>query len=343
MTTRKHNEFLDIAPSDDESASDRGYDSEENVAKSKGRAVKRRRTTNTQDFFGVESDNDESADDDNEEEEDRAEVKGKKSKQSKATQPASNDEDENEDEDGGALLDPTKPSKPVKVLSTKPLKESKKNKTGVVYLSSLPPYLKPFALKNMIEKRNLGPVTKVFLSPRMPNNSGSTRRSNSRQLYNDGWLEFQSKKSAKICAETLNAHIVGGRKGGWYHDDVWNMKYLKGFKWADLMEQVQRERSEREARQRIEDARAKKEEKVFMSGVEAGRIADGMARKNEEKRKRQLAEADRAGTEDAKAKKASEKPAPVRRRFVQNDVVKRKDEKGVTDDADTRRVLGKIF
>lgn len=196
MTTRKHNEFLDIAPSDDESASDRGYDSEENVAKSKGRAVKRRRTANTQDFFGVESDNDESADDDDdkEEEEDRAGVKGKKSKRSKASQPASDDEDEDEDEDkdGGALLDSPKTSKPVKPLSTKPLKESKKNKTGVVYLSSLPPYLKPFALKNMIEKRNLGPITKVFLSPRMPSNSGSTRRSNSRQLYNDGWLEFQS-------------------------------------------------------------------------------------------------------------------------------------------------------
>jgi ESF2/ABP1 family protein len=120
------------------------------------------------------------------------------------------------------------------------------------------------------------------------------------------------------------------------------MKYLKGFKWQDLMEQVQRERSEREARQRIEDARAKKEEKVFLAGVEAGRVADGMARKNEEKRKRKLAEADRAGAEDAEAKaNKAEKPAPVRRRFVQNDVVKQKDQSGLGDDA--KRVLGKIF
>jgi ESF2/ABP1 family protein len=201
MTTRTHNEFLDIAPSDDESASDRGYDSEENVAKSKGRAVKRRRTANTQDFFGVESDNDESADENDEEEE--RDVKGKQSKQSKTTQSASDDaeEDEDEDDEGGAFLDTSKPTKPVKPLSTKPLKESKKNKTGVVYLSSLPPYLKPFALKNMIEKRNFGPVTKVFLSPRMPNNSGPTRKSNSRQLYNDGWLEFQSVSPQSIIFE----------------------------------------------------------------------------------------------------------------------------------------------
>lgn len=106
------------------------------------------------------------------------------------------------------------------------------------------------------------------------------------------------------------------------------------------MEQVQRERSEREAKQRIEDARAKKEEKVFLAGVEAGRVADGMARKNEEKRRR-LAEADRAGAEDAAKAKKAEKPAPVRRRFVQNDVVKQKDQSGLGDDA--KRVLGKIF
>jgi len=197
MTTRKHNEFLDIGSSDEEPASDRGYDSEENVAKSKGRAVKRRRTADTQDFFGLESDEDESAD---EEEEDHSETKGKRGKQSKAKQPASDEDNEDEDEDeddqdGGALLDTTKPKNPVKPFSTKRLKEPKKNKTGVVYLSSLPPYLKPFALKNMLEARGFSPITKVFLSPLAPSNSGLKRRSNKRQMYNDGWVEFE-----KVCA-----------------------------------------------------------------------------------------------------------------------------------------------
>lgn len=191
MTTRKHNEFLDIAPSDEDSASYRGYDSEEDVAESKGRAVKRQRTANTQDFFGLESD-DESAD---EEDKGQTEVKGKRDKQSNSKQPASDDEDEDEDEndeDGGALLDTTKPVKPVKPLSTKPLKEPKKNKTGVVYLSSLPPYLKPFALKGMIEARGFGPITKIFLSPLVPSNSGPKRaKSNKRKVFTDGWIEFE--------------------------------------------------------------------------------------------------------------------------------------------------------
>lgn len=152
MTTRKHNEFLD-APSDEDEASVRGYDSEENVADSKGRAVKKRRT-DTQDFFGLGSDEDVSADEEDEEES-RADVKGKSRRQSKTTKRdgASGEEDEEEDEDdehdedqdGGAYLESTseEKKKPAKILSTKSLKKPKKDKSGVVYLSSLPPYLKP--------------------------------------------------------------------------------------------------------------------------------------------------------------------------------------------------------
>lgn len=155
MTTRKHNEFLD-APSDDDEASARGYDSEENVAESKGRAVKKRRT-DTQDFFGLESDEELSADEDDEEEGSRAKVKGRGRKQSKTTKRDSDleededdedaQEDEGEDQDGDAQLESEfeskKKKKPAKVLSTKSLKKPKKDKSGVVYLSSLPPYLKP--------------------------------------------------------------------------------------------------------------------------------------------------------------------------------------------------------
>lgn len=347
MTTRKHDEFLDIA-SDEDEASDRGYDSEEIVGGSKSRAVKRRRTADTQDFFGLDSDEDESAD---EEEESRAEIKGKSQirKKPKTRQVNASDEDEDEDgdkdDDGGAYLDATespsfKSKEPKKKpLSTKPLKPTKKSKTskpGVVYLSSLPPYLKPYSLKNLIEARGFAPITKIFLAPLVPSNAGQKKRSNKRKIYTEGWAEFASKKTAKLCAETLNAQIIGGKKGGYYHDDIFNMKYLRGYKWDDLNESIQRERSEREARQRIEDARARKEEKIFLAGVEAGRVADGMARKNEEKRRRLLAEADAAGAVEEK------KPLPpVKRRFAQNDVVKKKDEGVIGDDA--KRVLGKIF
>lgn len=219
MTTRKHNDFLDIAASDDEaSGSDRGYDSEANAAESKGRAVKRRRTTTTQDF-SPESDEDE----DEDEEEDKTSEK---------------EDEDNEDEEGGASLeDSTKPStKSAKSLKAKGKlaklsklangKAPKKTRSGVIYFSSLPPYLKPFALKAMLEKRGFGGITKIFLAPLLPSAAGHRSRSNKRKLYTEGWIEFESKKTAKICAETLNATIVGGLKSSCELTGIFTIIYV---------------------------------------------------------------------------------------------------------------------
>lgn len=36
----------------------------------------------------------------------------------------------------------------------------------------------------------------------------------------------------------LNATTIGGKKGDRWRDDIWTMKYLSGFKWEMLGEQV---------------------------------------------------------------------------------------------------------
>ncbi len=43
---------------------------------------------------------------------------------------------------------------------------------------------------------------------------------------------------AKTVAEMLNAQMIGGKKGDRWRDDIWTMKYLSGFKWEMLGEQV---------------------------------------------------------------------------------------------------------
>lgn len=203
MASRKRNEFLDIDESDND-LSDNGYDSEA-AEESKTRASKRRKILDDDNNFS------DLEDDDND-------VEASGNEQDKSVQNG----DEDDDEKGPSKTQNEKLlKKPLKV------KPSKKNKTGVVYLSSLPPYLKPMALKTLLIQRGFGPITKVFLTPAVHSTSGSGRRNNKRKTYSDGWVEFESKKTAKICAETLNANIVGGKKGGWYHDDIWNMKYLR--------------------------------------------------------------------------------------------------------------------
>lgn len=203
MASRKRNEFLDIDESDNDQ-SDNGYDSEA-AEESKTRASKRRKildSDNNNDLSDLEDD-----------------VRASADEQDDNSVHYDNDHDDDKSITEAQKDKPLK--KPVKV------KPTKKNKTGVVYLSSLPPYLKPMALKTMLVQRGFGPITKVFLTPAVHSTSGSGKRNNKRKTYSDGWVEFESKKTAKICAETLNANIVGGKKGGWYHDDIWNMKYLR--------------------------------------------------------------------------------------------------------------------
>ena len=58
------------------------------------------------------------------------------------------------------------------------------------------------------------------------------RSQNANKLTNfwTGWIEFADKKIARQVAESLNNTLIGGKKGGFYHDDTWNLKYLSKFK-----------------------------------------------------------------------------------------------------------------
>lgn len=333
MTTRKRNEYLDVGSSDGEDE-DQGYDSEAVEATKGGRpAGSSRRAPKRRKVEVAEAEN---------------------GAEDRLTENIEQDE-QNQDQDVEELEvwdygdeNPTShastnnksSSKPIpKPVSNKSLSKTQQatQKTGVIYLSSLPPYLKPSTLRSLLEARGFGPITKVFLTP--STTKPTTKKSNRRPTYTDGWLEFRSKRTAKMCAETLNASIVGGKKGGWYHDDVWNMKYLRGFKWADLMEQVQRERGEREASRRAEEGRVKREAKAFVEGVERGKMVEGIRTKRREKEK----EKEKRGGEVGVGGNGE-----VRRLFRQNEVRRRgqgvgggQDEQVVGEEV--RRVLGKIF
>ncbi|KAI4121377.1 MAG: hypothetical protein LQ347_006879, partial [Umbilicaria vellea] len=232
MTTRKRNEFLDADLSDDNQGSD--YDSEaaEEAKGSSRKALKRRKL-----------------------------------------QPSSDDDDDNEVADGGVseaeddddiastaltLTDSKEPCPPrsaaslptqkLKPLTFAQLAASQRaaRKTGVLYLSRIPPFMRPSTVKHLLSP--YGSISRLFLTPE-PASSHSKRISsggNKKRSFIDGWVEFRSKKAAQICAETVNGQIVGGKKGGWYHDDIWNVKYLRGFKWGDLMAQVREEERSRE-------------------------------------------------------------------------------------------------
>jgi len=284
MTSGDRNLYLHHDTSD-ESDNDGGYDSEAAEVSKASRATKRRKIDQIS--------SDEESGSETERSRTKAAPVGDDGEDAHGSSKGHGSEDEN---DGNrrelvateARESPTTASKSVrkslngrdKGKSTKRSKD-KETPPGVVYLSSLPPYLKPSALRNLLSQRAFAPITRLFLSPASKHKSSSKK--NSRQLYTEGWIEFASKKTARRCAETLNAQVIGGKKGGFYHDDVWNMKYLRGMRWEELMAGVREEKREMEGRRDEERRNITRETKRFVEGVEEGRRIQGIKRKKESK------------------------------------------------------------
>jgi len=93
--------------------------------------------------------------------------------------------------------------------------QAKASKTGVIYISRVPPYMKPHTLKNLLKPYAPSGLERVFLTPEDPTVHKSRVKSggNKKKQFLDGWIEFVSKKEAKLVAETLNGHNIGGKKG----------------------------------------------------------------------------------------------------------------------------------
>jgi len=259
----RRNEFLDQGLSDD-SGTGNGYDSEAaEVSRTERRSVKRRKLSHS----SVSSAEDGRA----------SPTEIQKHTSPPGKEPTTHEEDEEDEEDQMRGQEIDYKIKSAAVPTKKSKKEKKEKTPGVVYLSSLPPYLKPSAMRNILAQRGFEPITRLFLTPVSKHKHSSKK--NSRQLYTEGWIEFASKKTAKRCAEALNAQQVGGKKGGFYYDDLWNMKYLKGMAWEELMAGIVEERREAEGRRDEERRKIAAETQAYVEGVEQGKKLEGMKKK----------------------------------------------------------------
>ncbi|KAK6459882.1 putative pre-rRNA-processing protein [Scheffersomyces coipomensis] len=189
-------------------------------------------------------------------------------------------------------------------------KEEKKiKKTGVCYMSRIPPYMKPATLRSIMSR--FGRIDRLFLKPE--DTSIYHKRvkygGNKKKNFTEGWIEFVNKKDAKMCASTLNGNKLGGKKTSYYYDDVINMKYLSGFKWFDLTQQIAKENEIRQARLALELSQQQKLNKSFVNNVEKSKMISNIQRKRKEKEMKQ----------DPEKSKVS-KDEEIRRNFKQRKV-----------------------
>jgi len=153
------------------------------------------------------------------------------------------------------------------------------------------------------------------------------------------WVEFVRKSKAKHACELLNGRIIGGKKGTYYHDDVWNLLYLNKYKWNDLTEQIAAENAARASRMRAEISKTTKENKEFVQNVERAKMLEGMEAKKAAKRRKDDEDASR--TQERASVKQAKKGGERRRHFKQTQVAAKK--KPGDQSEQVQRVLSSIF
>lgn len=219
------------------------------------------------------------------------------------------DEDEGEEEEDDDRV--------VKGLSAKELEafERKQRKRGIIYISRIPPGMTVPKVRHLLS--GFGQVERIFLhdgrrkekeaetgnkkcecmwedlrvvvfclTPSPLFSALAARRSTQ---FTEGWVELSKKSVAKIVAATLNAQPIGFSSGGRsanknarrWKDDVWTMKYLPGFKWHMLSEQMAHERAAHASRLRTELSQSRFEQQDYLKKVERARVQ----RDKEEKRR----------------------------------------------------------
>lgn len=141
------------------------------------------------------------------------------------------------------------------------LSKRKKAKSGVVYISRIPPGMDVGALRALVGR--VGQLGRVWLRAESAEARaerralGSSRR---RGEFMDGWVEFVKRGDAKRAVELLNGQAMCGatRRGRWA-DDLWCMRFLKDYTWGDLVEETCGGGRERTLKVKAEVAAARRE------------------------------------------------------------------------------------
>lgn len=147
-------------------------------------------------------------------------------------------EEEQEQEEEEDKEEEEKGEEEKKADGSKSVKGKKKLTPGVVYLSRIPPFMRPRKVRHLLSQ--YGDIGRVYLAPEDPQSQRRRRRlkKNRRRKYTEGWVEFLDKRVAKATALALNNTQIGGKKRYYYHDDIWNIKYLSKFRWHHLTEKI---------------------------------------------------------------------------------------------------------
>mmetsp|Transcript_14786 Transcript_14786/g.31107 ORF Transcript_14786/g.31107 Transcript_14786/m.31107 type:complete len:332 (+) Transcript_14786:82-1077(+) len=263
--------------------------------------------------------NDDGSDSDDDQKQQTSQESPDKNHSKRSSGDATNDDDneaENNQLEKDSQTKKKKKKKKVRKLKLSTTQDfnAKLLKRGIVYLSRVPPRMGPTKVKQLLS--DFGEVTRVYLVEEDKTVRKKRRRAGGSggKRYTEGWVEFESKKVAKRVGEDLNMTRVTNHKRSVHYDDLWNIKYLKGFKWSHLTEKVAYERRIREQKLRVEMMEVKRENAAYMAQVEAGKKLDFI---EERRKKRKEKESGVGGDAGGKGKDEDDGLAKKKRKIRQ--------------------------
>lgn len=208
------------------------------------------------------------------------------------------------------------------LISETDLKRFKKEKdrTGVVYISRIPPSMTPSNLRQYLAP--FGNIKRVYLAPddrkaahikKLSKKAKKALRPKS--AFTEGWVEFLNKKDAKSAALALNGRPYGGRRASRFREDLWCIRYLgSDFKWSTLTERISYENAVREQKMREEISHARRENKAFLGQVEKARVVKKIEEKKQGRIQRSVLA---SGKDSGSVKKEEISLEDVKKKFRQ--------------------------
>lgn len=163
----------------------------------------------------------------------------------------------------------------------------KQPKRGIIYLSSLPPYMNVSQIREVFSE--YGKIGRVYLQlddkgkicerlenlriiylsfSDLPANGKKSKKRNVANKFTEGWVEFERKSVAKRVVAFLNNKQVSTRKRSKHFDCIWNLKYLSHFKWTHLHERLAYEKAAWRQKLRAEVQLAKKKTNFFTANLD---------------------------------------------------------------------------
>eukprot|EP00238_Polyblepharides_amylifera_P002345 CAMPEP_0196593338 /NCGR_PEP_ID=MMETSP1081-20130531/75363_1 /TAXON_ID=36882 /ORGANISM="Pyramimonas amylifera, Strain CCMP720" /LENGTH=251 /DNA_ID=CAMNT_0041917295 /DNA_START=173 /DNA_END=928 /DNA_ORIENTATION=- len=165
------------------------------------------------------------------------------------------------------------------LLSKKKLKAHKEDseERGIVYMSYIPPCLKANKVRTLLTAHG-AEILRIYLAPEDPALAKRRRQAGGKRgkRFVEGWIEFANKRDAKKLSRVLNGQNMGGKHFAKHKYDLWSLKYLKGFKWDHLTEEIAYQNAVRDQKMAVELRNAKKERDFYLSRVDKAHAIDAM-------------------------------------------------------------------